>query len=121
MFRGTSGDIEWHDNGQRGYLSDTDQQKAALKYIESLPYNNITVTGHSKGGNKAQYVTILSDKVVRCLSLDGSGFSKEFIEKYKDRINERADKITSISAEYDCVNILFNSIAGITIHIDTEW
>lgn len=48
VFRGTSGDAEWHDNGTGGYLTDTEMQQRALAYIEQLPYNNITVTGHSK-------------------------------------------------------------------------
>lgn len=122
VFRGTSGDYEWHDNGTGGYLSDTDMQKAALDYINSLPYNNITVTGHSKGGNKTQYVAILSDKVDRAVSLDGQGFSKEFLEKYKDEIAANRHKITSISAEADYVNVLLNPIAESDkiFYIDTE-
>ena len=49
VFRGTSGDFEWHDNGEGGYLSDTVQQKAAADYINGLPddYGDaFTVTGH---------------------------------------------------------------------------
>lgn len=120
VFRGTGGDYEWHDNGQGGYLSDTQQQKAALEYIESLKYDNITVTGHSKGGNKTQYVAILSDKVDRAFSFDGQGFSKEFLEKYKDQIAANAHKITSVSAKDDFVNCLLNPIAGTIKYIDTE-
>ena len=121
VFRGTAGDYEWHDNGTGGYLSDTEMQKQALKYIEGLPYNNITVTGHSKGGNKAQYVGILSDKVDRVLSLDGQGFSKEFVEKYQDLIDKNRHKIISISAEGDYVNCLLIPVAGEFIYIDTEY
>ncbi|HEY4391789.1 MAG TPA: Mbeg1-like protein, partial [Paenibacillus sp.] len=121
VFRGTAGDYEWYDNGTGGYLSDTDMQKQALKYVESLPYTNITVTGHSKGGNKAQYVGILSDKVARVLSLDGQGFSKEFVEQYQDLINKNTHKITSISAENDYVNCLLIPVAGKFIYIDTEY
>lgn len=123
VFRGTSGDIEWHDNGMGGYLSDTEMQKRALEYIQGLDYTNITVTGHSKGGNKAQYVGILSDKVDRVLSLDGQGFSKEFFEKYEDLIAQNRDKITSISAESDYVNCLLIPLAegDQRIYIDTEY
>ncbi|WP_410771580.1 Mbeg1-like protein [Fontibacillus sp. BL9] len=120
VFRGTAGDYEWHDNGTGGYLSDTEMQKAALEYVEKLDYDKITVTGHSKGGSKAQYVAILSDKVYRAVSLDGQGYSKEFTEKYKDEIKENAHKITSISAEYDFVNVLLHTIAEKVIYIDTE-
>ncbi|RRJ66920.1 DUF2974 domain-containing protein [Paenibacillus oralis] len=121
VFRGTSGDLEWHDNGTGGYLTDTEMQQRALAYIEKLPYSNITVTGHSKGGNKAQYVGILSDKVDRVVSLDGQGFSKEFVEKYKDLIEANSHKITSVSAENDYVNCLLIPVAGKIIYIDTEY
>jgi len=123
VFRGTSGDYEWHDNGEGGYLADTDQQKAAADYVNNLPEeygNGITVTGHSKGGNKAQYVTIVTDRIARCVSYDGQGFSEEFLEKYGDRIAERADRIESISAADDYVNCLLYSIAGIKTYILTE-
>ncbi|MFD3262201.1 Mbeg1-like protein [Paenibacillus lentus] len=120
VFRGTGGDFEWFDNGQGGYLADTPQQIAALKYVESLEYDNITVTGHSKGGNKAQYVAILSDKVKEAVSFDGQGFSREFLEKYKDRIEANAHKITSISAKDDFVNCLLYPIAGTIDYIDTK-
>lgn len=123
VFRGTSGDYEWHDNGEGGYLADTDQQKAAANYVNNLPEeygNGITVTGHSKGGNKAQYVTIVTDRIARCVSYDGQGFSEEFLEKYGDRIAERADRIESISAADDYVNCLLYSIAGIKTYVLTE-
>ncbi len=123
VFRGTAGDYEWHDNGQGGYLSDTNQQELAAKYVNELPeaYGDaLTVTGHSKGGNKAQYVTIATDRVARCVSYDGQGFSPEFLEKYKDKIAKRANSITSISAKDDFVNCLLYPIAGTKIYIETE-
>lgn len=73
VFKGTSGQDEWIDNAIGLGTSDTERQKAALEYIENLPYDSITVAGHSKGGNKAQYVTILSDKIDRCISMDEEG------------------------------------------------
>lgn len=123
VFRGTSGDYEWHDNGEGGYFADTDQQKAAANYVDNLPgeYGDaITVTGHSKGGNKAQYVTIVTDRVSRCVSFDGQGFSEEFLEKYENKIAERAHRIESISASDDYVNCLLYSIAGIKTYVLTE-
>ena len=121
VFRGTAGEDQWRDNGQGGFLSDTDQQNRAAQYINGLPKeygDSITVTGHSKGGNIAQYVTIVTDRIARCLSYDGQGFSPEFLKKYAKEIAERSGLITSISAAGDIVNSLLNKIAGTTIYID---
>ena len=111
-FRGTSGGNEWYDNAEGLSGADTLSQKEALDYIESLPFDDITVAGHSKGGNKAQYVAILSDKVTRCLSMDGQGFSKEFLEKYSGEITRNAWKIKNYSLSTDYVHILLLHVPG---------
>mgnify|MGYP000907444284 CR=1 FL=1 len=123
VFRGTGSPYEWHDNGEGGYLTETVQQRKAAEYINSLPKewgNDLTVTGHSKGGNKAQFVTIVTDRISRCVSFDGQGFSPEFFEKYAKEIAERKDFITSISAKSDYVNVLMIPIAGTRLYIDVE-
>lgn len=121
IFRGTMTINEWEDNGQGAYEYDTNEQIEALNYINKLKYNNITVSGHSKGGNKAQYVTILSSKIERCISINGQGFSNEFIKKYTQKISENKSKITSISSKYDYVNCLFNCISNETHYIETDF
>lgn len=120
IFRGTATTEEWEDNGKGAYEYDTKEQIEALNYINGLDYSNITVTGHSKGGNKAQYVTIFSPKIVQCISINGQGFSKEFISKYEDDINKNKKKIISINAKYDYVNCLFNSVSEKKYYIKTE-
>lgn len=120
VFRGTSTINEWDDNGAGIYEEETVEQIEALNYVNNLSYDNITVTGHSKGGNKAQYVTILSPKVIKCVSVNGQGFSNEFINKYRKEINNNQFKIISINAKYDYVNCLFNSISGKIHYIKTE-
>lgn len=109
VFRGT-GAGEWEDNFLAGAVADTEQQKRALDYINSLGADHITVVGHSKGGNKAKYVALLSDKVDRCVAFDGQGFSKFFIEKYQDRIETNKHKITCYALDNDFVNILLYDI-----------
>lgn len=111
-FKGTTGQKEWWDNGSGFGLSDTEKQKEALEYIENLPYNSITVTGHSKGGNKAQYVTVLSDKVDRCISMDGQGFSQEFLDRYYAEIEKKGGSITNYYLDGDFVSILLFPIPG---------
>ena len=112
VFRGTSGKDEWIDNAIGLGVSDTERQKAALDYIENLPYDSITVAGHSKGGNKAQYVTILSDKIDRCVSMDGQGFSQEFLDKYYAEIQEKGHCIKNYYLDGDFVNILMFPVPG---------
>ena len=111
-FKGSTGQKEWQDNGSGLGLSDTQKQKEALEYIENLPYDSITVTGHSKGGNKAQYVTVLSDKVDRCISMDGQGFSQEFLDKYYAEIEKKGGCIKNYFLDGDFVSILLFPVPG---------
>lgn len=109
VFRGTSAG-EWEDNFEAAYVTETKQQQRALDYINSIDAKNITVVGHSKGGNKAKYVALLSDKVDRCVSFDGQGFSRLFMDKYEDLIKANKDKITCYALDKDFVNILLYDI-----------
>ena len=95
----------------------TDQQTEALNWFNKTAakerWNNntpITVSGHSKGGNKAQFVTIHSDLVNDCYSFAGQGFSPEalrFIKKrYEEDFESRRQRIYSFSSENDYVNVL---------------
>ncbi len=110
---------EWKDNAQGFYQADTISQREALRYIESLAYYSLTVVGHSKGGNKAQYVTILSDKVIRGVSFDSQGFSHEFVDKYALAIAQNANKIKNYSLSTDFVHPLLFPIPGaIQLYVD---
>ncbi|MGX8728909.1 MAG: Mbeg1-like protein, partial [Lachnospiraceae bacterium] len=111
-FRGTTGGHEWYDDVDGLHGADTVCQEESLNYIESLPFDKITVAGHSKGGNKAQYVAVVSDKVERCVSMDGQGFSREFIDKYAERIRTRAGRIRNYSLANDYVHILLYPVPG---------
>lgn len=117
VFRGTAAG-EWVDNFQGGYLADTEQQLRALAFVERQSGENITVVGHSKGGNKAKYVAIRSDKVDRCVSFDGQGFSAAFYEKYGPLIDANKHKITCYALDYDFVNILLSDIYNDKSYVD---
>lgn len=117
-FRGTAS-LEWKDNFVGGAGTNatdgvsTQYQEHALEWYRSLKieqYNYVTVTGHSKGGNKAKYITVLENSVDRCLSFDGQGFSDEFYDVYKEQIIANQGKITNHNVESDYVNILLNDI-----------
>ena len=74
------------------------------------------MTGHSKGGNKAKYITLLDDSVDRCVSFDGQGFSDEFMEKYEDQIAQNQHKIENNNVDYDYVNLLLNDVGNTTYY-----
>lgn len=82
VFRGTHGAYTWNDNGEAATMIASNSQLEALEYVDQIgaelsTKGTITVTGHSKGGNLAQFITICANNLVidRCLSLDGQGFS----------------------------------------------
>jgi hypothetical protein len=119
VFRGTSGDLEWLDNAQGMTQADTAQQQMALGFVSGLAQSRpVTVAGHSKGGNKAQYTAIAAPDglIGRCVSVDGQGFSQEFINKYRANIDKRRDMITLMAERRDFVNCL-----GLYIYDDTEY
>lgn len=111
-FKGTSGGDEWVDNIEGLDRSDTDAQMNAKNYIDGLKYDSVIVIGHSKGGNKAMYVAVTCDKVDKCVSYDGQGFSQEFIDKYSVEIQKNASKITNYSLKNDYVHILMFPVPG---------
>ena len=71
----------------------------------------VYVTGHSKGGNAAMVFTLFnSDKVDRCISACGQGFSPEFITMVKEMLgeevlNEVGSKTYGYGGDNDYVNI----------------
>ena len=123
-FKGTAGGVEWKDNAISAYPETiyTEAQKEALEYYDKMykkyvdnTIKKVYVTGHSKGGNKAQFIMVMrgSDehtKLKKCFSFCGQGFNKTFIEKYDKEISENKDKIYNISADNDYVNVILNQI-----------
>lgn len=124
VYRGT-GDGEWPDNGIGMTSAATVQQQKALAYFEEVvetmelsEENRVIVTGHSKGGNKSQFVAMETkyDEILdACYSVDGQGFSEQAIQTWKDRYGEkgyelRVQKLYGIHGENDYVNVLGNTI-----------
>ena len=115
-FRGTlRSNNEWPDNAVSLCTADTPAQIVALNYVNKLSrYDSVSLVGHSKGGNKAQYCAILADQVNidKCVSMDGEGFSIEFLEKYESQIAANGSKISDYSYKKDFVNIFLNDVPG---------
>lgn len=112
---GKGGRAIYHKTVTNDYA--TTQQVEALNWFRRISsksgwnkLTNITVSGHSKGGNKAQFVAIHSDLVDNCYSFDGQGFSPEALDAlknhYKTKYNERRQKIMSFATDNDYVNVL---------------
>jgi len=124
VFRGTGGTYKaWEDNVLGEYKADTGLQKLASDFVtyECGGYENITVTGHSKGGNLSQYVTVVcGSQISRCVSFDGQGFSDKFREEHKQEIEENRGKIKSISGYNDFVNILLTPIASEILFVNNQ-
>lgn len=119
--------ISYEDEGKTLYrktvLNDfaSDQQVEALNKFNELATkygwnekNHISLSGHSKGANKAQFITIHSDLVDECYSFNGQGFSPEAIKQFKKKFGlsfeQRRKKIKSFSTDNDYVNVLGNRL-----------
>lgn len=123
-YRGTD-DGGWIDNGQGMTQESTLMQREAAEYFDQMAEehgwteaDNIYVTGHSKGGNKAQYVTLMSNHanlVDECYSLDGQGFSDEAVQSFKEKYGEEEyqkvlQKMYGYNGANDYVNPLGNTV-----------
>ena len=121
VFRGTGGTKEaWCDNFEGAFTEETRIQQIADDFVkcECALYDGIVVTGHSKGGNLAQFVTVSqTERIAECLSFDGQGFGDGLISQDPGRIRAAAGKITSVCAYNDFVNILLTSIAGTCLFV----
>jgi hypothetical protein len=115
--------ITYRENGKavsrETVLNDyaTDQQVEALNWFCKIAAKHgwntdtrITVSGHSKGGNKAQFITIHSALVKDCYSFNGQGFSPEALRALQTQhgttFEERRQKIRCFATDNDYVNVL---------------
>jgi len=120
-----STDGTWEYNGVTFHGLPSDMQNWALSYFDDIVSTHIVdrsedadgllfVTGHSQGGNNAQFVTIRSeygDLIDATIALDAPGFSNQFVH---DSIllygevyyNSQCRKIWAFNGEYDFVSTL---------------
>lgn len=117
---------DWID-ADLGILNADGDTKTTNQYIEARNflsenkdlingYDNIYLTGHSLGGNLAEFSTIVSeecgvgDNFERCVSFDGPGFSDEFIEHYADSISKNSSKMDHY--KWSFVGSILNDLPG---------
>ena len=121
-FRGTDSTITgWRENFNMLYNDTVPAQISAVKYLNSVARKikgNITVVGHSKGGNLAIYASVMcspkaKEKIVEIQSFDSPGFSEEFVES-KNYI-ETEHKIIKFLPEDSIVGMLLTDTASYRI------
>lgn len=121
VYKGTQDGVEWQDNFEGLLETDTDCQLRAAAYADLMierygtDEGMVIVSGHSKGGNKAAYTAVTNERVDKCYSFDGQGFSSNFHQKYATQVAERKDKIYAYNYEGDFVSSLLISVAGTTV------
>lgn len=106
----------------------TEQQRATEIYLDKLlrkgllnKYSELFPVGHSLGGNLATHALIctandekkrgLFNKIKRAYNYDGPGFSKEYLNTYKDAIQKAASKIKH--AMWSAVGELLFKVPGV--------
>ena len=120
---------DWRHNLQLLNRTCTEQQSEADRFIAANrellnSYESVGMTGHSLGGNLAEYSTIMAGKngigssVDQCVNLDGPGFNHDFIQENQSAINAAQDIITHY--KWSLVGELFDSKIGNVQYADTK-
>lgn len=119
-YNGT-GDANWGYNSVAYGGGPSDVQTESVKFFNKImesehydPSKNVYVTGHSQGGNNAQYVTMNSEygsRIDMCMAMDAPGFSEEAVEYMKNLYGEeyfesQRQKIYACNGESDFVSPL---------------
>ncbi len=100
----------------------TNQQAEVDKFLEKYKnqlngYDSLAMAGHSLGGNLAEYATIVSseygldDNIKQCVSMDGPGFSNEFINKYREQIEKMSGVM--YHPRWSFVGTMLNDLPGV--------
>lgn len=93
-------------------------ERFLAKYQNQLNgYDSLAMSGHSLGGNLAEYATIVSNKyglndnIKQCMSMDGPGFSDEFIAKYRKEIEAMSSVMKH--PRWSFVGTMLNDLPGV--------
>lgn len=128
--RGTEGfDVFGSDASRRDVAADlelafsisTSQQEEMEKFMRNLEkegYEGYYFTGHSLGGNLANYGAITLDpvsKVKGVVTFNAPGFNEAFISKYAAEINAIYNRVNNYQNEYDYVSSIMFVPGPVTI------
>ncbi|HHX37267.1 MAG TPA: DUF2974 domain-containing protein [Clostridiaceae bacterium] len=100
----------------------SEMQKWAAEYFDSVlddyyvgkSQAKVFISGHSQGGNNAQFATMESrhnDLITECITIDGPGFSHGYVNDLRQRFgdaafDERRSRIWAYNGENDFVSPL---------------
>ena len=116
-FRGTDNSwVGWKEDFALAYKEQIPAQESALNYLRSaigIFSGQVTVCGHSKGGNLAVYagthvIGLRQNKIKKIISFDGPGFDFSFVPK--NRFLQRAEKVITYVPEESMVGMLLQSV-----------
>lgn len=128
--RGTEGfDVFGSDASRRDVAADlelayslsTSQQEEMEKFMQNLEregYDGYYFTGHSLGGNLANYGAITFkpiDKVKGVVTFNAPGFNEAFISKYAAEIAAIYNRVNNYQNEYDYVSSIMFVPGPVTI------
>ncbi|MCA1030224.1 DUF2974 domain-containing protein [Bacillus timonensis] len=109
-------DTDWYNNATTIFSPLAVQQKEAIEYMNKYgqKYNEISVTGHSLGGNIALAGTVganeeIRNKIVGTFTFNAPGFNQQFIQNNWEVIQQMKSRIKEFQNENDIVSsILYN-------------
>ncbi len=137
-FRGTDETLTgWKENFNLSFMETTPSQKRALEYLEEIANHTnkeITIGGHSKGGNLAMYAYVFSKKdtkakIKQVYNNDGPGLSKnilkkdelENIEQNIKTLMPKSSIIGNLLENYSQIEIVKSNSIGILEHDIYTW
>lgn len=111
------GDIDLLNSTQT--IQHLEAEKFLNQYKSQLSsYENLAFTGHSLGGNLAEYSAIVSykygldDALDSCISFDGPGFSNEFLALNRKHIKNMNNKM--VHYRWSLIGSLLYDLPGVT-------
>lgn len=137
-FRGTDGNLEgWREGFSFSFLDETEGQRRAVEYLNmvaSRETGDITVGGHSKGGNFAEYAAAfcddsIKDRISKIYSNDGPGFNEAILdsEEYKAilpktiKIMPEASIIGTMLSGQEPYKVIKGTTGGLIQHDPFYW
>ena len=119
--RGRARSVTLREDGFSKQQAEAADYWARVRVRRRLPKRGAVVAaGHSKGGNKAQLLTLLFEEINLCYSFNGQGMSPEqieLLERDAETFAARREKIWSICGCDDFVNGLGDRVCSDALRV----